>query len=82
VAEVRDVLLEIINDVCRPDPSRNLSDHTRSLFACGLDSIDFASILMEVEDRFKVAIGEEELERVGSIDSITALIEERLSARR
>jgi acyl carrier protein len=82
VAEVRDVLVEIISDVCRPDPSRDLSNHARSLFECGLDSMDFASVLMEIEDRFKVAISEDDLERVGSIDGMTVLIEERLSARR
>lgn len=82
MAEVRDVLVEIINDVCRSDPSRDLSNHAQPLFDCGLDSIDFASLLMEVEDRFKVAIREEDLERVGSIDGMTAFVEERLSVRR
>ena len=82
MAEVRDVLLEIITSVCRPDPSLDLSNHARPLFDCGLDSIDFASVLMEVEDRFKVPIREEDLERVDSIDSMTAFLEERLSAGR
>ena len=82
MAEVRDVLVEIITDVCRPDPTRDLSNHARPLFECGLDSMDFASILMEIEDRFKVSISEDDLERVGSIDSITALVEERLSVHR
>jgi acyl carrier protein len=81
VAEVRDLLVEIINEVCRPDPSRDLSNHARPLFDSGLDSMDFASILMEIEDRFKVSISEDDLERVGSIDGITAFIEERVRAR-
>ncbi len=81
MAEVRDVLVEIITEVCRPDPSRDLSNHARSLFDCGLDSMDFASILMEIEDRFKVSISEDDLERVGSIDGITTFIEERVRAR-
>jgi acyl carrier protein len=81
VAEVREFLVEIITDVCRPDPV-DLSDHGRPLFECGLDSVDFASVLMAVEDRFKVSVGDQDLERLGSIDGMTAFVEERQSARR
>jgi acyl carrier protein len=79
VAEVREVLIEIITDVCRPDPV-DLSDHGRSLFECGLDSVDFASVLMAVEDRFKLAVTEEDLDRLGSINGMTAFVEERQRA--
>jgi len=81
VAEVREVLVEMIVDVCRPDPV-DLSNHGRPLFECGLDSVDFASVLMAIEDRFKVSVSDKDLERLGSIDEMTAFVEERQSAGR
>ena len=73
MAEVREVLVEIITDVCHPDPV-DLSDHGRPLFECGLDSVDFASVLMAVEDRFRLAVSNEDLERLGSLDGMTAFV--------
>jgi len=81
VAKVREVLVEIITDVCQPDPV-DLSDHARPLFECGLDSVDFASVLIAIEDRFKISVSEQDLERTRSIDGMTAFVEERQSARR
>jgi acyl carrier protein len=80
VAEVRELVVQIVTEVCRPDPV-DLSDHARSLFECGLDSVDFASVMIAVEDRFKVALADDDLVRLGSIDGMTAYIEERQSDR-
>ena len=81
MAEMREVLVEIITDVCRPDPV-DLSDHGRPLFDCGLDSVDFASVLMAVEDRFKVSVSELDLERLGSIDGMVTFLKEQQGVRR
>jgi len=79
MVNLRDAVVEMVRDVCRPDPV-DLSDHARPLLDSGLDSLDFASVLMAIEDRFNVVVAEEDLEQLGTIDKIVHYVEERSGA--
>ena len=76
---VRDEVVELVYQVCRPERP-DLSDPTRPLLSSGLDSLDFASLLMALEDHFKISVGEEDLEKLASIEQIVQYIETRPGA--
>jgi acyl carrier protein len=42
-----------------------------------LDSLDFASLLMAVEDEFGITIDEESVEKVGTLDGLIAFVEDK-----
>jgi acyl carrier protein len=73
---VREKLIEMVIKVCHPF-SPDLTDPSRPLLTVGLDSLDFATLLMEVEDKFKVKVDDSDLERVVSLNDIVKFVEER-----
>lgn len=46
----------------------------------GLDQIDFMSLDLELEDRFGVALGDDELMALVTVGDVVAAIEQRISA--
>jgi acyl carrier protein len=79
MSAVREKVVELVCEVCRPDRP-DLSDSGRSLLSSGLDSLDFATLLMAIEDHFKVPVDDSDLEKVASIDDIVKFVEERRDA--
>jgi acyl carrier protein len=76
---VRDKIIAMVLDACRtfrPD----LSDTGRPLLTSGLDSLDYATVLMAVEDQFKISVADEDLEKLASIDDIVKFVEEHGTA--
>jgi acyl carrier protein len=76
MAKIREYLVQMIAEVCKPDPV-DLSDHGRPLLDSGLDSLDYASVLMDIEDHFKISVSDDDLEQLGSIDAIVTYVEQR-----
>ena len=76
MANVREYLVHLITQICRGHPV-DLSDHGRPLLDSGLDSLDYATVLMGIEEHFKISVSDEDLEQVGSIDAIVTFIETR-----
>jgi acyl carrier protein len=74
MADVREYLVEMISRVCSPEPV-NLSDHSRPLLDSGLDSLDVASVLMAIEDHFRITIADDDIHRLGTIDALVAYVE-------
>lgn len=65
IDEVRKVVL----DVCHPEEP-DVSDENRSLLQNGLDSLDYASVLMALEDKYDVNLSEADVEQLLSIRQI------------
>ena len=76
MSETHTVVINTINDVCRPERP-DLTDHDKPLLAADLDSLDFASVLMALEDEFKVSFADVDLETVASINKLVAYIDAR-----
>jgi acyl carrier protein len=76
---IRDQVITMVFDVSRPSRP-DLSDTGRSLLTSGLDSLDFSTLLMAVEDRFKVLVEEKDVEGLDSIDSIVKFVEEHTAS--
>ncbi len=74
MTDVRNKIVTIIYGVTKPDRP-NLSDHSVSLLAGAVDSLDYASILMALEDEFGVVLLDENVEELVSIDQLTDYIE-------
>lgn len=72
---IRDQIVQIVKDVCHPTEP-DLADHSRSLLECGLDSLDFASVLMAVEEKFDIELpAQDQLHNAASIEAIVQMLE-------
>ena len=76
MSRLRDDIVTLIMELCLPERP-DLSDEARPLLECGLDSLDFASVLMALEDRYQVTIDETEIDRLRTLGQIVDYIGER-----
>jgi acyl carrier protein len=74
MTDTREKIVGVIHEVTRPEKP-DLSDHGKPLLSGTLDSLDYASVLMALEDEFGVALADEDTEKLGSIDQLVAFIE-------
>jgi acyl carrier protein len=70
---VRSKIVEIINGVSKPAKAGN-ADPDKSLLVEDLDSLDFASVLMALEDEFDIALQDTDIEELNSINKLVAFI--------
>jgi acyl carrier protein len=76
MADIKDRIVATIYDVTKP-ARPDLSDHSKPLLAGTLDSLDFATFLMALEDEFGVDLSTVSPEAVGSIEHIARFLETR-----
>jgi acyl carrier protein len=76
---IRDHVVSLIFEACQPHHP-DLSDHSRALLDSGLYSLDYTKVLMAVEDHYKIAIADKELDAFGSVDKIVSYLEEQVGA--
>lgn len=74
MTDVRAKVIATIFDITRPEKP-DLADHDVPLLAGALDSLDFASTLMALEDEFGFALADEDTEQLGTINKLVAFIE-------
>ncbi|GAB4333564.1 MAG: acyl carrier protein [Desulfobulbaceae bacterium] len=76
--QIRDVILEIIEDIDEEadfdslDPDKPLRDQL------DLDSMDFLDIVMELRKRYKLQIPEEDYPELSTLNSCVAYLEPKL----
>lgn len=75
----RDRVISTIYEVTKPEKP-DLSNHAKPLLAGALDSLDYASVLMALEDEFGVSVTEEDAEKLSSIDDLVRFIDEGRSS--
>jgi acyl carrier protein len=71
--EVRSKIVGIINGISKPAKAGN-SDPDKSLLVEDLDSLDFASVLMAVEEEFDIALQDTDIEELNSINKLVAFV--------
>ena len=74
MSNVRSRIVKLINDICAPEKP-DLSKPDVPLIGGDIDSLDFASLLMAVEDEFGVVIDEEVVLKVGTLYGLTQFVE-------
>jgi acyl carrier protein len=78
-AEIRTILAELVEEtVGEPREVAADQDLREGL---GLDSVDLFSLIIEVQTRFRVKIGSEELEPIRRVDDLVALIASKLASK-
>ncbi len=71
-----DSVIGIIKDIS-PQTKVDASKAGEELFELGLDSLDHASVLLQIEETFGIKIPDEESERLVTVDAIVKFIEAR-----
>ena len=69
MASLTDEVITIIKDVCHPSIP-DLGNVSRPLLECGLDSLDFAGVIMALEEKYGVTVKEEDMQELSSVDAI------------
>ena len=68
-AEVRQVVIDILEDVALDEDLGTLKDDQPLRDQLDLDSMDFLDIVMELKKRHKVEVPQEDYPRLASMDS-------------
>lgn len=76
MSSIRNEIIDIVKQASKPRVP-DLSDETIPLLRLGLDSLDFATAIMEIEEKYNVEIGEHHMERLRSIRDIVEFVEGR-----
>ena len=76
--EIKDVILEIIEDIDEEADLASLDAHAPLRDQLDLDSMDFLDIVMELRKRYKLQIPEEEYPQLATLASCVNYLEPRL----
>ena len=55
-----------------------INDNNRSLLEQGLDSLDYSSLLISIEDEFNLEISQEDLESLRSISGLISFVGKKI----
>jgi acyl carrier protein len=75
--QIREVLKNILEKEVS-EPVTEIGDKVNLVERYGLDSVDVVSLLMQVEQRFRVRIKHDELAALSSVGTLLDLLEDRL----
>ena len=78
-AEIRNVILEILEDIAPDEDLSALKDDVAFREQLELDSMDFLDIVMELRKRYKVQIPEEEYGELASMDSTVTYLTPKMA---
>jgi acyl carrier protein len=76
MASIRSEIVEIIRQASKPREP-DLSDDSKPLLDSGLDSLDYATVLMAVEEKYNLQIAEKDMESLGSLKDMVAFVEKQ-----
>lgn len=77
-AEIRDEILDILDDISPDEDLDNLDDEKPFREQLELDSMDFLDIVMELRKRHRVQIPEEEYGNLASMQSTVTYLEPKM----
>ena len=77
-AEIRDEILDILDDISPDEDLDNLDDDKNFRDQLELDSMDFLDIVMELRKRYRIQIPEEDYGNLASMASTVAYLEPKM----
>jgi acyl carrier protein len=80
-AALRQALTAMLEEE-RGESYANLKESTRLREDLGLDSVDLVSLVLRIQERFRVVLTSQDLETVGQVGELLNLLEAKLAAGR
>jgi len=71
MSSLKDQIVAVINEVCAPNQPE-LGDGSKSLLECGMDSLDLASLIMALEEKYNIEVDSRDVENLVTLDAIVA----------
>lgn len=71
MSSLKDQIVAVINEVCAPNRPE-LGDGSKSLLECGMDSLDLASLIMALEEKYNIEVDSRDVENLVTLDAIVA----------
>jgi len=79
--QVRKDFLEMIKPYVRTADSNMISDESRLTNDLNVNSARFVDIILEAEDRFKISISDDEMDRFERVgDAVDIILQKKLAA--
>jgi acyl carrier protein len=76
---LRQALVELVEEE-KGESYPGLEESTRLREELGLDSVDLVSLVMKIQDRFRVVLASEELTNIGSVGDLLDVMQSKLQA--
>ena len=77
--EIREVIIEILEDIAPDEDLSNLKDEVAFREQLELDSMDFLDIVMELRKRHRIQIPEEEYGELASMQSTVTYLTPKMA---
>lgn len=77
-ADIREEIIDILDDISPDEDLDNLDDHKAFREQLELDSMDFLDIVMELRKRHRVQIPEEDYGHLASMHSTVTYLEPKM----
>ena len=74
MADVRQLVIDIISDIAPDEDTSNLDDKISLREQLDLDSMDFLDIVMELRKRHKVEVPQEDYPKLATLESCVAYL--------
>ena len=79
MVNLKEQIVELIRTVCKTS-QMDLSDLDRPLLESGLDSLDYVSVLMAIEDKYEcekngLSFSNIDIEKIQTVNAVVALME-------
>ena len=71
---LKDEIVATIQEICYPN-TPDLSDENRELIESNMDSLDWASSLMAIEDKYNFEVSEDDLQTLITLRAIIDYVE-------
>lgn len=79
MADVRQIVIDIIADIAPDEDVSNLDDAKSLREQLDLDSMDFLDIVMELRKRHKVEVPQEDYPKLATLESCVAYLSPKLA---
>jgi acyl carrier protein len=80
MADVRQIVIDIISDIAPDEDVTNLDDKKSLREQLDLDSMDFLDIVMELRKRHKIEVPQEDYPQLASLESCVAYLGPKFAA--
>jgi acyl carrier protein len=75
--EIFEIVRKILKDNLYIEDDKKIKPNSNLVNDLGADSLDTVQIVMEVEDKFKISISDEDASKIETVQNLVDFVEER-----